>query len=67
MFSGLPPTSSHLHPLKVENCDSYANALFVDDEDADGKFNLGCTLLKRLVHCNAYLVSTRWRSNPVHV
>ena len=33
-----PPTSSHLHPLQVENCDS--NLRLVVDEDDDGKFRL---------------------------
>ena len=30
------PTSSHLHPLQVENCDS--NSRLVVDEDEYGKF-----------------------------
>ena len=30
--------SSHLHPLKVENCDS--NSRLVVDEDDNGKFRL---------------------------
>ena len=32
------PTSNHLHPLQVENCDS--NSRQVVDEDANGKFRL---------------------------
>ena len=32
------PTSSHLHPLQVENCDS--NSRLVVDEDGNGKFRL---------------------------
>ena len=32
------PTSSHLHPLQVENCDS--NSRLVVDEDDNGKFRL---------------------------
>ena len=31
-----PPTSSHLHPLQVENCDS--NSRLVVDEDDNGRF-----------------------------
>ena len=36
IFFHLPPTSSHLHPLQVENCDS--NSRLVVDEDYNGKF-----------------------------
>ena len=36
IFFNLPPTSSHLHPLQVENCDS--NSRLVVDEDDNGKF-----------------------------
>ena len=32
------PTSNHLHPLQVENCDS--NSRLVVDEDDNGKFRL---------------------------
>ena len=32
------PTSNHLHPLQVENCDS--NSRLVVDEDGNGKFRL---------------------------
>ena len=38
IFFNLSPTSSHLHPLQVENCDS--NSRLVVDEDDDGKFRL---------------------------
>ena len=38
IFFKLPPTSSHLHPLQVENCDS--NSRFVVDEDDNGKLGL---------------------------
>ena len=37
-FFHLPPTSSHLHPLQVENCDS--NSRLVVDGDDNGKFRL---------------------------
>ena len=38
LFLHLPPTSSHLHPLQVENCDS--NSQLVVDEDDNSKFRL---------------------------
>ena len=38
LFFHLSPTSSHLHPLQVENCDS--NSRLVMDEDDNGKFKL---------------------------
>ena len=38
IFLNLPPTSNHLHPLQVENCDS--NSRLVVDEDDNGKFRL---------------------------
>ena len=37
-FCNFSPTSRHLHPLQVENCDS--NSLFVVDEDDNCKFRL---------------------------
>ena len=36
IFINLSPTSNHLHPLQVENCDS--NSRLVVDEDDNGKF-----------------------------
>ena len=38
IFFNLSPTSSHLHPLQVENCGS--NSRLVVDEDCNGKFRL---------------------------
>ena len=38
IFGNLSPSSSHLHPLQVENCDS--NSRLVVDEDDNGKFRL---------------------------
>ena len=38
VFFNFSPTSSHLHPLQVENCDS--NSQLVVDEDDNGKFRL---------------------------
>ena len=37
IFFHLQPTSRHLHPLQVENCDS--NSRLVVDEDYNGKGN----------------------------
>ena len=38
IFINFSPTSSHLHPLEVKNCDS--NSRLVVDEDDNGKFRL---------------------------
>ena len=38
IFFNLSPTSNHLHPLQVENCDS--NSRLVVDEDDNGQFRL---------------------------
>ena len=38
IFFTFSPTSNHLHPLQVENCDS--NSRLVVDEDDNGKFGL---------------------------
>ena len=38
IFFNFSPTSNHLHPLQVENCDS--NSRLVVDEDDNGKFRL---------------------------
>ena len=38
IFFNFSPTSSHLHPLQVENCDS--NSRLVVDEDDNGKVRL---------------------------
>ena len=38
IFFNFSLTSSHLHPLQVENCDS--NSRLVVDEDDNGKFRL---------------------------
>ena len=36
IFFNFSPTSNHLHPLQIENCDS--NSRLVVDEDDNGKF-----------------------------
>ena len=38
IFFNFSPTSKHLHPLQVENCDS--NSRLLVDEDDDGKVRL---------------------------
>ena len=38
IFFNFPPTSSHFHPLQVENCDS--NSRLVVHENDNGKFRL---------------------------
>ena len=38
VFFNFSPTSNHLHPLQVENCDS--NSRLVVNEDGNGKFRL---------------------------
>ena len=38
IFFNFSPTSNHLHPPQVENCDS--NSRLVVDEDDNGKFRL---------------------------
>ena len=38
LFMNFSPTSNHLHPLEVENCDS--NSRLVVDEDDNGKLRL---------------------------
>ena len=38
IFFTFSPTSNHLHPLQVENCDS--NSRLVADEDDNGKYRL---------------------------
>ena len=59
-FFNLPPTSSHLHPLQVENCDS--NSRLVVDEDDNGKFRLervNKLALVRLHTLRSHLISLR--------
>ena len=54
IFINFSPTSSHLHPLQVENCDS--NSRLVVDEDDNGKFRLervnACAAVNRFVYIN---------------
>ena len=50
-----PPTSSDLHPLKVENCDS--NSRLVVDEDDNGKFWVERAKLKQIARGKARMLS----------
>ena len=40
IFFIFSPTSSHLHPLQVENCDSNLRLVVDEDEDNNGEFRL---------------------------
>ena len=40
IFFNFSPTSSHLHPLQVENCASNSRIVVDEDEDDNGKFRL---------------------------
>ena len=51
IFFNFSPTSSHLHPLQVENCDS--NSRLVVDEDDNGK--------RRLERVNIHILYSVWR------
>ena len=50
IFFTFPPTSNHLHPLQVENCDS--NSRLVVDEDDNGKFRIERVIALKYVHIN---------------
>ena len=50
IFFNLPPTSSHLNPLQVENCDN--NSRLVVDQDDNEKFRL-----ERVKRCTLYFIS----------
>ena len=47
IFFNFSPTSNHLHPLQVENCDS--NSRLVVDEDDNGKLRLKGLILLPMV------------------
>ena len=58
-FFDFSPTSTHLHPLQVENCDS--NSRLVVDEDDNDKFRLERvkgSSQKFTKHCWLILTST---------
>ena len=57
IFFNLSPTSSHVHSLQVENCDS--NSQLVVDEDDTGKFELErikCLSYLFPLHLNPYVM-----------
>ena len=47
-FLNFSPTSSHLHPLQVENCDS--NSRLVVDVDDNGKVRLE-RVIRQFIFC----------------
>ena len=55
IFYHLSPTSSHFHPLQVENCDS--NSRLVVDENDNGK--VGLKGVKGLKHSYTYIYQAR--------
>ena len=63
IFFNLRPTSSHLHPLQVENCDS--NSRLEVDEDDNGEFrpervnslNTALTIYLLVTHIYIYIYS----------
>ena len=58
-FFQLSPTSSHLHPLQVENCDS--NSRFVVVEDGNGKFRCGRVTALGTISNHAYYPNSNIR------
>ena len=54
IFTNFSPTSSHLHPLQVENCGS--NSRLVVDEDDYRKFRLE-RVNPACIHVQAYVIS----------
>ena len=58
IFINFLPTSGHLHPLQVENCDS--NSRLVVDEDDNRKFRLERVKGNKLnERCIPFIVSTQ--------
>ena len=62
IFLHFSPTSTHLHPLQVENCDS--NSRLVVDEDDNDKFRL--ERVKSLLNSDLY-VSRSTFENFLHL
>ena len=58
VFLNFLTTSSHLHPLQVENCDS--NSRFVVDEDDYGKVRLERVKVLTFIVFNENLVLNRF-------
>ena len=56
IFLNFSPTSSHLHPLQVKNCDS--NSRLVVDEDDKSKF--GLERVKSLKHQDLQLFGFKY-------
>ena len=53
IFFHLLPTSSHLHPLQVENCES--NSRLLVDEDDNGKLRLETVNSKKELSYNIFV------------
>ena len=66
-FFNFSPTSSHHHPLQVENCDS--NSRLVVDENDYGKFRLQRVKLPRGIYLTIDLLfyKTNWMRNIVEI
>ena len=60
IFFNFSSTSSHLHQLQVENCDS--NSRLVVDEDDNGKFRL-----ERVLKDEKYFLNNTWKSRDVQI
>ena len=58
IFFAFSPTSNHLHPLQVENCDS--NSRLVVDEDDNGEFRL--ERVDALIFSEFYFNNTMYNS-----
>ena len=54
IFFNFSPTSNHLHPLQVENCDS--NSLLVVNEDDNDKFRLQRVNGQKIAAVTIYLI-----------
>ena len=62
IFFNFSPTSNHLHPLQVENCDSYSR-LVVDEDD---KVKLGLKGLITSIYLYEFIrISTCFLQNDV--
>ena len=63
IFITFSPTSSHLHPLQVENCDS--NSRLVVDEDDNGKFRPERVKFSRwdIIPTRGKSVIIKWNTN----
>ena len=69
IFFNFVPTSNHLHPLQVENCDS--NSRLVVDEDDNDKFRLQrvktfhCWIIYYFLNWLETVYAEGWKKNIV--